>query len=208
MNKLELAAWMVDKGVEEIKLMRKGKEKTFGKAALFNTRSKYAPSLEEMKAFAKQYLKEHPELSRSRLQKVMDEHGYRLIFTPPYTPQLQPIELLWAYVKNFVARSTSSSSTSESLQQLMRLGFYGDPARNHEGVTPALCERLIGHCLKWMNQFIAADEDLDGTVEELQLAVEEEADVWEDMLEAEEKEKRGGRNESEEDGEEEGGEEE
>jgi hypothetical protein len=52
-----------------------------------------------MEAFAKQYLKEHPELSRSRLQKVFDQHGYRLIFTPPYTPpytpQLQPIELFF-----------------------------------------------------------------------------------------------------------------
>jgi transposase len=61
---------------------------------MFNTMSKWAPALEEMQAFAKQYLKEHPEHGRSRLQKLMDEHGYRLIFTPPYTPQLQPIELL------------------------------------------------------------------------------------------------------------------
>ena len=90
-----------------------------------------------MKAYIKQYLKERPHLTRSHLQKVFDQHGYRLIFTPPYTPQLQPIELLWADVKNFVARSTSSSFNAESLQQLVRLGFHGDPARNHEGVTPA-----------------------------------------------------------------------
>jgi hypothetical protein len=187
MKKLELAAWLVDRGVKEIKIHREGEPepKTFGLASLFNTRSKYAPALEEMQAYVKQYLKEHPQLSRSRLQKVMDQHGYRLIFTPPYTPELQPIELLWADVKNFAARSTSSSSNAESLQQLIRLRFYGDPARNHGGVTPALCERLIGHCLKWMNEFIAADQDMVGSLEDLSLAGEPEADLWEDMWEGE-----------------------
>jgi hypothetical protein len=106
---------------------------------------------------------------------------------------------LWAYVKNFVALSTSSSSNAESLQQLMRLGFYGEPARNHGGVTAALCERLIGHCLKWMNEFIAADEEMDETVEDLSLAGEPEANLWEDMEVAQEEGKAEAEEESEED---------
>ena len=36
------------------------------------------------------------------LIKMADKEGWRCIFTPPYSPKLQPIELFWAHAKNYV----------------------------------------------------------------------------------------------------------
>ena len=38
-----------------------------------------------------------------RVQAFMDEKGWRLIWTPPYMPSFQPIELFWAYGKRYVS---------------------------------------------------------------------------------------------------------
>ncbi len=35
----------------------------------------------------------------SRIQKLLNRHGHRLLFLPPYSPQFNPIEKKWAYVK-------------------------------------------------------------------------------------------------------------
>ena len=38
---------------------------------------------------------------RSRL--ISDEYGHVILFTPPYHPELQPIEQVWAAIKNPIA---------------------------------------------------------------------------------------------------------
>ena len=35
---------------------------------------------------------------------IAERHGHRILFTPPYHPELQPIERVWAIVKNPIAR--------------------------------------------------------------------------------------------------------
>ena len=36
---------------------------------------------------------------KSRLPALAQEYGHRLIFLPPYSPELNPIEHLWAWIK-------------------------------------------------------------------------------------------------------------
>jgi transposase len=36
---------------------------------------------------------------KSKLQKLADKYGMLLIFLPPYSPDLNPIEKLWANMK-------------------------------------------------------------------------------------------------------------
>jgi hypothetical protein len=202
MNKMEIASWMVDQGLKDLKVMRDGAERTFGLASLFAPRSgQYAPTLLEMKEAMKKHLKDYPEKNRTRLQEVFVKHGYELIFTPPYTPQTQPIELVWAHVKNYVARQTDAHSNVASLQGLVRQGFYGDAA-GHQACDASLCSRLIGSCHKWMNKFIENDDDLNGTVDDLVIAKDGDVDLFDDVDEGEEEEELIATSESEEEEEE------
>lgn len=36
---------------------------------------------------------------KKRLYSIAQKHGHRLIFLPPYSPELNPIEHLWARIK-------------------------------------------------------------------------------------------------------------
>jgi len=38
--------------------------------------------------------------NKSRLEDIADEYGFRLMFLPPYSPDLNPIENIWANIKN------------------------------------------------------------------------------------------------------------
>ena len=49
------------------------------------------------------WLVQNPETQVGELQKLFDDQGWELLWTPPYTPQLQPIELCWAFSKGHVA---------------------------------------------------------------------------------------------------------
>ncbi len=42
---------------------------------------------------------------KAQLIRVAQKHGFRMIFLPPYSPQLNPIENFWAWLKRFL-RST------------------------------------------------------------------------------------------------------
>ena len=39
------------------------------------------------------------------LDVIAAEHGHEILRTPPYHPELQPIETCWAVVKNQIARN-------------------------------------------------------------------------------------------------------
>ena len=45
------------------------------------------------------WLVQNPETQVGELQKLFDDQGWELLWTPPYTPQLQPIELCWDFNK-------------------------------------------------------------------------------------------------------------
>ena len=200
MTKLEIGTWLVDRGITQVKLKRDGASRTFGLASLFVKGGKYSPTLEEMQLYMKEYLDDHPELNRTLLQEEFHKHGYKLIFTPPYTPQVQPIELVWAHVKNYVSRHTTINTKVADLQGIVRSGFYGDEEFSHEDVGPSLCRRLITSCHGWMNKFIEGDEDLDGTIDNLIVSGEGIPSIFDDLDEEEETEYE---SESEEDGEDE-----
>jgi len=41
----------------------------------------------------------HP---KDRIQSIADEYGFRVIYLPKYSPDLNPIELYWANIKNWL----------------------------------------------------------------------------------------------------------
>jgi hypothetical protein len=166
MTKLELATWISDR-VDHITIIRDGVSKYFGKISLFQNKSNYAPTVDEMRSWVKQYLFQHPDINHTLIQQRFNELGWQLIYTPPYQCESQPIEMLWAYVKNYVGRVMGNDHSIETVTHLARQGFYGDLENNHSPVDADLCQRLINHVHKWCNTFISSDDELDGSMENL-----------------------------------------
>ena len=51
------------------------------------------------------------------LDELAAEHGHEILRTPPYHPELQPIETCWAVVKNQIARK-NKCTMAHLLEQL------------------------------------------------------------------------------------------
>jgi hypothetical protein len=188
MKKEELAAWIVEH-LPDGELMRvqdDGRERVYGKAALFLHASKYAPTCRLMRRWVKAYLQRHPGTNQTLLQQEFARHGFQLIYTPPYQCDTQPIEMLWAYVKNYVGRVMGDDHSVAAVTQLTRQGFYGDEANNHAPADAAFCQRLIAHTHSWLNQWIDRDEELSGSIRQLEGVEAEDGDVWDDIDNAQE----------------------
>jgi len=166
MSKYELAVWISDRA-DSITVQRDGTSKYFGKTSLFQPASRYAPTVEEMRGWVKAYLQQHPGFNRTLLRQAFDAEGWQLLYTPPYCCECQPIELLWAHVKNYVGRQMGDDHSIAGVTRLARQGFYGDPANNHAPADAALCSKLFDHVYGWCNAFIAADAELTGTLQRL-----------------------------------------
>jgi hypothetical protein len=140
--------------VQSIKVERDGRRVKMKSSSWNHRKSNIAPSASELSDALKVELAKHPERQRTEVKKLFDERGWQLIYTPPYTPQVQPIEKVWAYVKNHIASLFTPNRTSSILITQTILAFYGDPPRLHSGVTAELCQSLIDHSYQWCNQFI------------------------------------------------------
>jgi hypothetical protein len=166
MSKYELAVWISDRA-DSITVQRDGTSKYFGKASLFQPASRYAPTVDEMRGWMKAYLLQHPSFNRTLLRQAFDAEGWQLLYTPPYCCECQPIELLWAHVKNYVGREMGSDHSIAGVTQLARKGFYGDPDNNHAPADATLCSKLFEHVYSWCNRWIQSDTELTGTLQQL-----------------------------------------
>ena len=68
-----------------------------------------------------------------KLDAIAEAHGHTILRTPPYHPELQPIETCWAIVKNFLA--DKCDFTMANLRAQMPAAFAK--------VTPQTCRKLI-----------------------------------------------------------------
>lgn len=69
-------------------------------------RAPHGPTPKEKRAAVKLHLQRNPHISRTQTDDLLDPEQHRVVWTPPYTPEFQPIELLWARVKNAVAQQS------------------------------------------------------------------------------------------------------
>lgn len=68
-----------------------------------------------------------------QIDKIAEKHGHSVLRTPPYHPELQPIETCWAIVKNHIARH--NDFTMKTVRILLEEGFLK--------VTSKTCRKLI-----------------------------------------------------------------
>lgn len=114
--------------------------------AQFSKSGRSGASVQKKKAAVRDYLKRHPGTSTSLTEDTMKQHNYELLFTPPYVPDLQPIEMLWARVKGDVARHATLKRKPAEAQAQTEAAF----AR----VTANDCAALIDHIHKWINRYM------------------------------------------------------
>lgn len=169
MNKLELACVIRELGITEMWVDRVDKQgneikRRMGQNSFFESGGKWAPTNDELKARLRQYLDENPNYQKTEVQKLFDEHGYQLIYTPPYTPTTQPIEMVWGYVKGYVAGKFKNNRTIDTLRKETLAGMYGDGTPDHKGVTADYCSKVINKCHKWCDSFIKSDGVLVGSI--------------------------------------------
>lgn len=148
-KKGQLADWLRQRGVTHITTETQRRIP----ASKFSADARGAdggPNLKQLRAAVKLHLSQHPEINTTVPHQLLSDAGYELLFTPPYVSQLQPIELIWAYTKQLVARQSHRSRTVEEAAAQTRKAM--------DRVTAELCNDVIQHCQRWIDGFIRSDD--------------------------------------------------
>ena len=85
------------------------------------------------------------------IDEAARRQGHRVIRTPPYHPELQPIETCWGVVKNHIARNCDF--TMSNLTKQLNNGF--------DKVTPETCLKIIEKIVKIEDKFWIEDTRID-----------------------------------------------
>ena len=73
----------------------------------------------------KYYKSNKPEVLDSRVEGVFREKQWEIIWTPPYCPKFQPIELVWGVGKQRAATLYKPGRTMKETKEHLRRGWYG-----------------------------------------------------------------------------------
>lgn len=153
---------------------------------------------EEVASVTRRFFKErYPEKLEEKAETYMREKGWGLIWTPPYMPTFQPIELFWQHGKHYVSIHFEKGRNMLDVWRQIRLGWYGDPKWGGQkgGWKAADCGKLVEHAIGKMNEWISlyggnlsgtigslvyqAAEYLEATTEdEIEDGVEEQTNEW------------------------------
>ncbi|CAF1331314.1 unnamed protein product [Didymodactylos carnosus] len=143
LSKTDMINLLLSKKVCSIPVIRNGHTIEF-KANEWKLNGPLGPYKEELRIYVQSWIKQYPELQKILLERLFEEkyltvkvnmpHFHYLIFTPPYCPEVQPIELVWAYVKGYVAKTFTPSRTLHQLADQTKAGFVSD-GEKHEGIS-------------------------------------------------------------------------
>lgn len=85
------------------------------------------------------------------IDAIARQYGHEVVRTPPYHPELQPIEICWGVVKNEVARNCKF--TMKELEAQLKTAF--------DKVTATTCVKIIEKIRKVEDQFWIEDTQLE-----------------------------------------------
>jgi len=86
-----------------------------------------------------------------KLDKIAEKHGMSILRTPPYHPELQPIETCWAVIKNHMAGNCDFTMTG--LRNTLPDAF--------SKVSSNTCKEIISKVFKQEKKYWNEDEKLD-----------------------------------------------
>lgn len=133
---------------------------------------------EELQLGFAAYLRDHhPEALECKVEKRLKEEAFDVLWSPPYTPDLQPIEVFWAVGKNRVAAQYRRGRTMKQTIQQLREGRYGSieeapDVQGNRGIHKAIdCEGLYRKAIKIANQkFVPLCPRISGTLGSLEVS--------------------------------------
>ncbi|CAM9976181.1 unnamed protein product [Ectocarpus sp. 8 AP-2014] len=122
----------------------------------------------EVATATREYIRlKHPEKLEERVVTFMKKKGWALIWTPPYMPSFQPIELFWQHGKQYVSLNFELKRKMREVWVQIRKGWYGDKEwpGQEGGWKAANCSKLVDHAIGEMNKWVKdRDGVLSGTI--------------------------------------------
>jgi len=115
------------------------------------TRNGYPWGKDMLKSELLKLCMRYAPLPEFRLDLIARKHGHEVVRTPPYHPELQPIEICWAVVKNHMANNCDF--TMQGLRSKLPEAFGK--------VTPSACESIMRDIFKQEDRYWLEDEKLD-----------------------------------------------
>lgn len=146
---LDNASYHRPHGADWITPSKMDKQLCYSYLDTHNVEYKLNETVPVLKEKIKYHLESHPHINRTELEKLMSEHGHELIYTPPFVPEVQPIELLWADIKQQVARQATTKRKLEETRAQREEAI--------ERITKEQCEKVIQHCHKWIEEFMKSE---------------------------------------------------
>jgi transposase len=125
---------------------------------------------EELKVAFVSYLRDNkPEMLECKVEKFLHDKGFKVIWTPPYCPDLQPIELFWAAGKNHSALYYFLGRTMKETVSHLREGWYGNewdlPIGHSHRKYPVNCCKLFLTSLEYAaTKFVPLCKVISGTI--------------------------------------------
>ena len=101
----------------------------------------------------------HPGLLLTDLQQMCSASGVELIFTVPYAPKSQPIEMIWGIIKNEARTHYHHKNTSKDVERLIREAYVSMklvravPPPGSAMPSNKVCEGTINASRKWIDEF-------------------------------------------------------
>lgn len=111
-------------------------------------------SADALKTQVREEIAKRPLAVEQLLHKHNKDH--QLLFTPPYHSDLQPIELLWAWVKGDIRKQHDNTTTTKHVETRTIQGFAGVAQTGGPRIA-----KLINHSFKVALKFWNADDEDD-----------------------------------------------
>ena len=136
-----------------------GAEEEYKDTVYERKKSNTGISTEELLTATKKWLQEHkPEALQSPVELLFEAKGWKIVWTPPYCPKFQPIELVWGAAKQRVSWAYFGRRTLKQTHEHLRIGFYGgtmnkekNSEKTYEKINVAGCWRKAkGEINKWI----------------------------------------------------------
>jgi transposase len=115
-----------------------------------------------------------------QVENYLKDRQHSILWTPPYSPDLQPIELFWAAGKNHSRNFSSSKTTMRETVFNVREGWYGNCVKWDSNETSLLtdyrrqrkeavsCHRLFKHVVAMADsKFLPLCEGISGKIGQL-----------------------------------------
>ena len=146
------------------------------------------PDVDDLKKSFLMWLATHrPELLDDKVQTYLASKNHEILWTPPYVPELQPIEIFWGVGKNYAGYTHYKGRSMRETVADLRDGWYGNvhwPAplydaedneldntalatvRGNDGIRslPVNCNGLIEIAIKEADKRIAWCPGIKGSV--------------------------------------------